>query len=46
MKRMVLKAREEQKELAQESGGVESSLSEQDIVNIVKETEKDLKKER
>ena len=44
IKRMVLKAREEQKELTQESGGVESSLSEEDIVNIVKEAEKDLGK--
>lgn len=44
MKRMVSKARKEQKELTQESGGVESSLSEDDIINIVKEAEKDLGK--
>jgi hypothetical protein len=43
MKRMVVKAREEQKELAQESGGIKSSLTEEDILNIVKETDKDIK---
>jgi hypothetical protein len=43
MKRMVLKAREEQKELVQESGGVTSSLNEEDIINIVKEVEEDVK---
>ena len=42
MKRMVIKAGEEQKELAQESGGVKSSLTEEDILNIVKETDKDV----
>jgi hypothetical protein len=45
IKRMVLKAREEQKELAQESGGVTSSLNEEDIISIVREAEKDAKKE-
>jgi hypothetical protein len=44
IKRMVLKAREEQKELINESGGVKSSLSDGDIINIVKEVEKDVKK--
>lgn len=44
MKRMVVKAREEQKDLAQESGGIKSSLTEEDILNIVKEAEKDAKK--
>jgi hypothetical protein len=39
MKRMVLKAKEEQKEKAQKSGVV-TSLGEDDIINIVKETEK------
>jgi hypothetical protein len=43
MNRMVLKAREEQNELIQESGGVRSSLNEEDILNIVKEVEKDVK---
>jgi hypothetical protein len=38
MKRMVLKAKEEQKEKAQKSGVV-TSLGEDDIINIVKETE-------
>jgi hypothetical protein len=46
MKRMVLKAREEQKELVQESGGVTSSLNEEDIINIVKEVEEDVKEKR
>jgi hypothetical protein len=46
MKRMVVKAREEQKELAQESGGVKSSLTEEDILNIVKEADKDIKEKR
>jgi hypothetical protein len=45
MKRMILKAREEQKELVDESGGVRSSLSEKDIINVVKEAEKDIKNE-
>jgi hypothetical protein len=40
MKRMVLKAKEEQKELAQESGGISSSLTEEDIMNIVRDVEK------
>jgi hypothetical protein len=43
IKRMVSKAKEEQRELAQESGGVKSSLTEEDILNIVKRTEKDAK---
>jgi hypothetical protein len=42
MKRMVLKAREEQKERTQESGVV-ASLGEEDIINIVKETEKNVR---
>jgi hypothetical protein len=42
MKRMVLKARQEQKEWAQESGVV-ASLGEEDIINIVKETEKNVR---
>jgi hypothetical protein len=43
MKRMVSRAREEQEELVQESGGVTSSLNEEDIINIVKEAESDVK---
>jgi hypothetical protein len=46
MKRMVLKAREEQKELVQESGGVTSSLNEEDIINIVREVEEDVKEKK
>lgn len=42
MKRMVLKAREEQKERTQESGVV-ASLGEEDIINIVKETESNVR---
>jgi hypothetical protein len=42
MKRMVLKAREEQKERTQESGVV-ASLGEEDIINIVKETENNVR---
>jgi hypothetical protein len=45
IKRMVVKTREEQKELTNESGGVKPSLSDIDIINIVKEVEKDVKKE-
>lgn len=45
VKRMVSKARDEQKELIKESGGVTSSLNEEDIISIVKEVEKDAKKE-
>jgi hypothetical protein len=45
MKRMVSKAKEEQKELVQESG-VNSSLSEDDIIGIVKEVEKDVKEKK
>lgn len=46
MNRMVLKAREEQMELTQESGGVRSSLNEEDILNIVKEAETDVRKQK
>jgi hypothetical protein len=46
LKRMVLKAREEQKELTQEAGGVKSSLNEEDILNIVKEVERDVKEKK
>jgi hypothetical protein len=46
LKRMVLKVREEQKELAHESGGVKSSLTEDDILNIVKEADKEIKEKR
>jgi hypothetical protein len=42
---MVLKARQEQKEWAQESGVV-ASLGEEDIINIVKEAERDVKEKR
>ena len=45
MKRMVLKARQEQKEWAQESGVV-ASLGEEDIINIVKEAERDVKEKK
>jgi hypothetical protein len=45
IRRMVLKSKEEQKELTAESGGVKPSLTESDIVNIVREVEKDVKKE-
>jgi hypothetical protein len=45
MNRMVVKAREEHKELSQESG-VKSSLDEEDILNIVKEAEKDFKEKK
>ncbi len=45
MKKMVLKAKEEQKERTQESG-VKSSLNEEDIANIVKEVEKDVKEKK
>ena len=45
MKRMVVKAREEHKELSQGSG-VKSSLSEEDILHIVKEVEKDVKEKK
>jgi hypothetical protein len=45
IKRMVVKAKEEQKELTTESGGVRPSISESDIINIVKEVEKDVKKQ-
>jgi hypothetical protein len=45
MKRMVLKARKEQNELIAESG-IKSSLSEEDIINIVKEAERDVKEKK
>jgi hypothetical protein len=45
MKRMVLKAREEQRIRSQESGIV-ASLGEEDIINIVKETEKDVRENK
>lgn len=45
MRRMVVKAKEEQKERTQESG-VKSSLNEEDILNIVKEAEKDIKEKK
>jgi hypothetical protein len=43
LKRMVLKVKEEQNELAQESGGIKSSLTEDDILNIVTEADKEAK---
>jgi hypothetical protein len=46
MKSIVLKASKEQKELNQESGGVKSSLSEEDMLDIVKEVEKDVKEKK
>ena len=46
MKRMVVKAMEEQKELTQESGGIKPSLTEEDILDIVKEANKDIKEKR
>jgi DNA-binding TFAR19-related protein (PDSD5 family) len=46
IKRMVVKAKEEQKELTAESGGVKPSISESDIINIVKEVEKDIQKQK
>jgi hypothetical protein len=45
VKRMVSKARTEQKNLTEESG-IKSSLNEEDILNIVKETEKDVKEKK
>jgi hypothetical protein len=45
IKRAVQKSREEREELANQSGGVKPSLSDLDIVNIVKELEKEVKKE-
>jgi hypothetical protein len=46
MKRMVSKAREEQQEIIREAGGIKPSLSEEDIINIVKETEKEVKEQK
>jgi hypothetical protein len=45
VKRMVIKARAEQNNLTKESG-IESSLTEEDIMNIVKEEEKDVRKHK
>jgi hypothetical protein len=45
MKRMVLKVRVEQNNLTEESG-IESSLNEEDIMNIVKEAETDVRKQK
>ena len=46
IKRMIVKAKEEQEELTAESGGVKPSISESDIINIVKEVEKDVQKQK
>jgi len=40
-RRIVLKAREEQKERIQKSAGIKSSLTDEDIINIIKEAERD-----
>jgi hypothetical protein len=40
-RRIVLKAREEQKERTQKAAGIKSSLSDQDIINIIEEAERD-----
>jgi hypothetical protein len=45
IKRMVVKAKEEQKELTAESGGVKPSISESDVINIVKEVEEEVQKQ-
>jgi len=45
IKRIIVKAKEEQKELTAESGGVKPSISESDIINIVKEVENDVQKQ-
>jgi hypothetical protein len=45
MKRMLIRARKEQKELIQESG-VNTSLSEEDIIGIIKEVEKDVEEKK
>ncbi len=41
VKRMVLKARQEQVDRIRHSGGVDSSLTEDDIIKIIEEAEKD-----
>jgi hypothetical protein len=46
IKRMIVKAKEEQNELTAQSGGVKPSISESDIINIVKEVENDVRKEK
>ena len=40
-RRMVLKARQEQEERMQKSAGIKSSLTDDDIMNIIKEVERD-----
>lgn len=40
-RRMVLQAREEQKERMQKSAGIKSSLTDDDIINIIEEAERD-----
>lgn len=40
-RRMVLQAREEQKERIQRSAGIKSSLTDEDIINIIEEAERD-----
>jgi hypothetical protein len=40
-RRMVLKAREELKERIQRSAGIKSSLTDEDIINIIEEAERD-----
>ena len=40
-RRIVLKAREEQKERIRKSAGIKSSLTDEDIINIIKEAERD-----
>ncbi|MDW0127128.1 MAG: hypothetical protein QOK87_02025 [Nitrososphaeraceae archaeon] len=40
-RRIVLKAREEQKERIQKSAGIKSSLTDEDIINIIEEAERD-----
>jgi uncharacterized protein (DUF1778 family) len=42
-RRIVLKAREEQKERIQKSAGIKSSLTDVDIINIIEEAERDAK---
>lgn len=42
-RRIVLKAREEQKERIQKSAGIKSSLTDEDIINIIEEAERDAK---
>jgi hypothetical protein len=42
-RRMVLQAREEQKERIQRSAGIKSSLTDEDIISIIEEAERDAK---